>query len=402
MQLNLNDDQLSRFITGIKKKLIKSGDQDGNCAFYSIVNSLHYLKTGEVKTFTNENEAEIEEEVLDIIKRYKTKLRYCKTSIALKYLEELNNDLASTGIYINLFNLNKKCRYVYSNWTKTKARLNKHSVKKIPISMVETVLLGTHKTRTSNDIRLLTSKGRVINLVAVPSQGSNEIDVTFIKDVSDLVKIVALSSRSKSGKDLNRSFICEQCMTIQAKKEQYVRHIEHCNGPSSYSYKFDRTTITSFSTVSKWLPHPITVYYDLETTSGQSNIPMKTISYVYCVSFSEDLRTKYPELKNTYEYRCLDQEPAELTEYHLPEIIMRFVTPTDLKLLKNSTSNIQSAVPNSMERHCALEVYLVIKWSTEMLKKVLLPVNMLLSFNQIRAFRRENPLTTHQQKVRDM
>ena len=283
LKLKLNDKQISRFAAGIRRQLVESRDQDGNCAYYSIINSLHYLSTGNVRRFTDENNAEIGVEgVLETLKKYKAKLRYCKSTIAIKYLEELNNDLQSNGVSINLFKLNKRSRYLYSNWSKTEARLKSHTVKKIPVSLVDTLILGTDRLRTFEEIRMSTNKGRIVNLVAVPKEGSNEIDVTFIKDVSELVKVVSV--RKNNQKIINRSFICDQCMTVQSKKEVFINHIEYCTGPHTFRYKFDRNAITCFSDTPKQLPQPFTVYYDLETTAGQED-PMKTISYAYALCF---------------------------------------------------------------------------------------------------------------------
>ena len=86
--------------------------------------------------------------------------------------------------------------------------------------------------------------------------------------------------------------------------------------------------------------------------------------------------------------------PAELSTYHLPECIMRFVNKTDLTILKNSITDITNKVQNSMERHCALEIYMVIKWCKSMLK-VLTSANCNLPKYQVKDYRIKNPIKTN-------
>ena len=157
-------------------------------------------------------------------------------------------------------------------------------------------------------------------------------------------------------------------MTVQCNKKTFTSHIKYCTGINSIKYNFNNDKIICFNTIQKSLPQPFTIYYDLETTAGQDNEGMRTISFVYSLSFNEEIRNKFEELKNIYEYRCLNQEAGELSSYHLPECIMRFVDKSDLTILKNSIMDITNKVQNSMERHCALEIYMVIKWTKKMLK----------------------------------
>ena len=65
---------------------------------------------------------------------------------------------------------------------------------------------------------------------------------------------------------------------------------------------------------------------------------------------------------------------------------------TDIALLKKSAKEIQDKKSNCMERHCALEIYLVIKWIRKLLTKILTPVNSALSFNAINKYKIDNPI----------
>ena len=84
-----------------------------------------------------------------------------------------------------------------------------------------------------------------------------------------------------------------------------------------------------------------------------------------------------------YEYRGINQNFEDLSKYNLPEIIMRYLEPKDLNLLKKSITDIINKVDNCMERHCALEVFLIIKWVRKMLVNVLIPVHDKLSNAEI-------------------
>ena len=90
MNLHLTEKQKDKFKANIRKELVKSGDDDGNCTFYSILNALIYKKTNLVKEIKDEDDSavidKIGKEVLDILKKYKSKLRYCRQSDSIKHL----------------------------------------------------------------------------------------------------------------------------------------------------------------------------------------------------------------------------------------------------------------------------------------------------------------------------
>ena len=75
MDLRLTEKQKNKFKANVRKELVKSGDDDGNCTFYSILNALFYKKTGLLKEIKDEDDLlvvdKIGKEVLDILKKYK-------------------------------------------------------------------------------------------------------------------------------------------------------------------------------------------------------------------------------------------------------------------------------------------------------------------------------------------
>ena len=400
MNMFMTEKQKDKFKANIKKGLVKSGDKDGNCTFYSIINALQYIKTGVARQIKDEDDLALSSligrEVLDILKEYKDRLRYCRQSDSIKHLIRLNEELKEVNITINLFKLKDTCKYLYSNWSKTKNRILSSKVKKIPVSMVETLLLGADRVKTFSEIRTNTEKDTIVNLVGESSRKvGSEVDISFIKDISALVKLVT-TYRSK--KTIDKTFICDQCMTVQGNKKLFNSHIKYCTEINSIKYNFNNDKIICFNSIQKSLPHPFTIYYDLETTAGQDNEGMRTISYVYSLAFNEEIRNRFEELKNVYEYRCMNQTLSELSTYHLPECIMRFVDKTDLTILSNSIKNINNNVPNSMERHCALEIYMVIKRSKKMLK-VMVSTNCQLSHHHIKKYRSNNPIKLNEKCV---
>ena len=56
-------------------------------------------------------------------------------------------------------------------------------------------------------------------------------------------------------------------------------------------------------------------------------------------------------------------------------------------LLKNSIKDVRAKVKNSMERHCTLEISLIIKWTRLMLQKVLIPMHKVLSNEDVEYFK---------------
>ena len=114
---------------------------------------------------------------------------------------------------------------------------------------------------------------------------------------------------------------------------------------------------------------------------------------------NEEILNKFDELQNVYEYRAVNQTATELSTYHLPESIMRFVDKTDLNLLKKSIGDIGNKVPNSMERHCALEIFLVTKWCRKMLTKVMVFTNSQLPQHKIKKYRSINPIKVKEKCV---
>ena len=148
-------------------------------------------------------------------------------------------------------------------------------------------------------------------------------------------------------------------MTVQCNKKTFTSHIKYCTGINSIKYNFNNDKIICFNTIQKSLPQPFTIYYDLETTAGQDNEGMRTISYVYSLSFNEEIRNKFEELKNIYEYRCLNKEAGELSTYHLPECIMRYVDKSDLTDIEKQVhfgyQTLNSKIP--MERHSLEIIY---------------------------------------------
>ena len=282
MDLELTEKQKEKFKANIRKELVKSGDNDGNCTFYSILNALYYAKTGLIREIKDEDSLSastvIGADVISILKKYKSRLRYCRQADSIKYLIEINQDLKEFNIVINLFKMKDTCRYLYSNWSKTKNRILSNKIKKIPVSMVETLLLGADRVKTFSEVRNNTEKDTIVNLVGVSSRkGGSEVDISFIKDVTALVKVV-ISYGSR--KTINHTFICDQCMTVQCNKKTFNSHIKYCTGINSIKYNFNNDKIICFNTIQKSLPHPFTIYYDLETTAGQDNDGMRTISYL--------------------------------------------------------------------------------------------------------------------------
>ena len=57
MNLHLTEKQKDKFKANIRKELVKSGDDDGNCTFYSILNALIYKKTNLVKEIKDEDDS---------------------------------------------------------------------------------------------------------------------------------------------------------------------------------------------------------------------------------------------------------------------------------------------------------------------------------------------------------
>ena len=303
--------QKDKFINDIKKKLISSENIYGECVFYSILNSLYFLKTEKIKVIKDIKTLEgiIDQKILDVIVSYRSKLRYSRQKDAINHLIELNYDLKEFGYVINLFKLKEKVKYVYTNWAKNEARMNSNKVKKIPISMIEPLLIGSTKIQSSVEVQQTTVKKKVINLVAVPNRSNKEVDISFVKDVSILYKMF----ESGSGKKImNKSYTCEQCMVVQYKKETYEEHVKTCLGKNTAVYVFTLNNTITFNKTKISLPHPFTIYYDLETTCGQDGKPMYTLTYVYCISFMQSLRDKYSELENLYVFRHINQSSKDL------------------------------------------------------------------------------------------
>ena len=100
----------TKFKANIRKQLVRSEDIEGNCTFYSIVNSLYYQKTGVAIQIKDENVAEsiIGKDVLDILKKYKDRLRYCRQIDSIKHLVNLNEELKKVNVTINLFKLKRQ------------------------------------------------------------------------------------------------------------------------------------------------------------------------------------------------------------------------------------------------------------------------------------------------------
>ena len=390
MGMNISETSRKKFLKNINKELINSENIDGNCTFYSIINSLYYLKTGKIMLIKDERVVEeaIGIDIMQKIYEYKDRLRYCRQKDVIKYLHELNNDLQSVGVCINLFKLKPKERYIFNNWSKVCYRMKNVKVKKMVISMVDTLLLGSIKTKLLYQNNTKLNKDLIVNLVVVPSKtGGNEADVAFIKDVSSLFKVS--SKRPNRPVAAEKGYLCEQCMGFKYNKTLYENHVKVCLGANVPIYTFDNSKIINFKNSIKHLPHPFTVYYDLETTCGQNGRNMKIISYCYGISFSEEIRQKM-KLNNMYEYRAINQNFEELSNYHLPEIIMRYIEVKDLNLLKKSITNIVNKSANCMERHCALEVFLIIKWVRKMLTNILIPIHDKLSNSEINIFKKNN------------
>ena len=387
----LTEIQRQSFIDGVKKDLVKSDDDNGECVYRSILNALVYKKVGATKLDKDMDDRTVRtlvgEEIYDIIVQYKEPLKYARQKDVIKYLMEMNEKLKDVSVCINLFLLKLKERYLFSNWNKLFGKLRSSKVKKIPVALVQTLLMGASRTKTFIEIKNKTVKDTVINLVGIPSKvGGVEIDVSYIKDVNNLFRIIR---HYRGKKVMEKAFICDQCMVIQYDKPCFQKHVVNCIGGNNTRYTFSNQKVIDYHTeLTKCMVQPFTIYYDLETTCGQKdNEPMRTITYAIGLSFSAEIRETSAELTNSYIYRAFNQTSAQLSTFNLPECITRFIDRTDMILLKNSIKDVRAKVKNSMERHCTLEISLIIKWTRLMLQKVLIPMYRVLSNEDVEYFK---------------
>ena len=102
------------------------------------------------------------------------------------------------------------------------------------------------------------------------------MDMSVCTDMSVILKQVEANSTQKCR--LRKLLICEKCRVCFVRKFIYEQHISWCKGINSQHFVFSQESLQTFEEYIKCRDTPpVTIYYDLETSS--SKVDMKVISY---------------------------------------------------------------------------------------------------------------------------
>ena len=136
------------------------------------------------------------------------------------------------------------------------------------------------------------------------------MDMGVCTNMSVILKQVEVDSKRRYR--LRKLLICEKCRVCFVRKITYEQHISWCKGINSQQFVFSQESLQTFEEYIKCRDTPpITIYYDLETSS--SKVEMKVISYSYVVVFRKDLH-----LPSIIAYRSASMTVEKLLAVNIP------------------------------------------------------------------------------------
>ena len=329
--LRLSENTAKNLNMAIDKVVITSDDTDGYCTFYAILNGIYAKKFGGTSKVTEEHFARTLTDIYPIVKTYKEDLRYATVLSVTGIIANINDELTKKGYTLNVYE--RKHNTFLVDVIRTKKKINKYM-----ISVVKALYWYPDLEERDPEY---------VQLMFRNVDGSHIMDMGVCTDMSVILKDVEKQGATYR---LRKLHICEKCRVCFVRKYVYDPHVAWCKGTNSQQFVFATEPLQTFEDhIHCRETSPVTMYYDLETSSSKEEL--KVISYSYVVIFRKDLL-----LPPIIVYRSALMCVEELLEIHIPTEIEDRIHVEDKDKLVMCAYDVVKQHPHALTQLMMMEM----------------------------------------------
>ena len=344
--VNLTEGDMAFMNKQIDKGIIESGpNTDGNCTFISILNGIAYTKFKVKQSITEEKFKRVFPDIYSDIISFKKALRYAPLNNVINIVMDINDILISKyNIGLNIYE-RKERKYLLDIIT-TEKKANRYILSMVKVLYRHSVL----SLKKIDEVHLLIQK----------QDGTLILDMCTLTDMSMMVREIKVVPQGN--RRMRLLYVCDRCYVAFANKRPKDKHYLYCNGLDREAFLFHEASIKTYENhIRNIVPHPCTVYYDLETASSETD--MQIISYSYVCIFMPSL--KIPPM---IVYRSIIDTEKELCKWIIP-LELGEVSFDDRLKLEKCRKDILQKEPHCMTQMMTMELSALQSLVHSMLKK---------------------------------
>ena len=322
---------LQRVNADIDKNMIRSTGTEGYCCYFAILNGLYFKKTGGELNSNEEVFALQFPNLYAVIVKHKASLQFSSVLNCTNIIDEINEELTE-----DCFNIYQRKRTNYL----VDVILSQKNIYNSAISMALKIY-GAPTVKGRNMIHLMFEK----------VDDSMVLDMGVLKDFTVLSKMVV----SEKNRRLRKLYTCGKCCRAYVKKGMYETHILGCQGDGEQIFNFNfGVQVKTFEEHIKNVEYyPVSVYYDLETTSSTTD--MECISFAYVV-ISDVKLSIAPSV--VYKSVIMNREQLMSIE-HFPNTIKSFIEAKDYVNLRICANDVLRNEDNALAQLLTTELHIL-------------------------------------------
>ena len=324
-------DDLKRVNIDIDKNMIYYNRTDGYCCYFALLNGIYFQKTGGDLQSNEELFALHFPNIHTILVKYKSVLQFSTVLNCINIIDEINEELTE-----DCFSIYQRKRTNYL----VDVVLSQKNIYNSAISMALKIY-GAAVVKNRNMIHLMFEK----------VDDSTILDMGVLKDFTVLSKMVVCEKNRR----LRKLHTCGKCCRSYVKKSIYEAHILGCQGDGEQIYNFNfGVELKTFEDHIKNVEYyPVSVYYDLETTSSTTD--MECISFAYVIICDTKLN-----IAPSVIYKSVIMSREELMSInHFPKNIKAFIEPKDYANLRICANDVLRKEDNALAQLLTTELHIL-------------------------------------------